>query len=440
MFRYYLMLGVRSLRRNPALTALMIVTLAIGVAASIATLTILHVMSGDPIPHKSDRLIVPLLDVGQTKGWVPGEKNPYANQSTYRDVVNYLRSGQGVRRTALYEIAGSAEPARREDPVVMLQGIATTADFFPMFEVPFKQGQGWTAADDAREARVAVLSREKASAIFGENVDPLGKRFRMWGSDFSVVGVIDKWNPVPRYTNLINGTGGYFRGENQVYVPLSAAIAHEQHSNGSTNCSKDSGVGWKGFLESDCIWLTAWFELASASDRPALQSWLDNYAREQQRGGRLERKAPNRLYNVMEWMEFLEVVRDDNKLAVWLSFGFLLLCIVNTMGLLFAKFSTRAAEVGVRRALGAGQGAIFRQFLIETSVVGLAGGGLGLILAFASLALIRQQSQDLSAVANMDWAMLATTFAIALGAAIVAGLLPTWRACRVSPALQLKSQ
>ena len=59
MFRYYFKLGLRSLRRNPALTALMVLTLAIGVAASMSTLTILHVMSGDPIPHKSDRLFVP---------------------------------------------------------------------------------------------------------------------------------------------------------------------------------------------------------------------------------------------------------------------------------------------------------------------------------------------------------------------------------------------
>lgn len=440
MFRYYLMLGIRSLRRNPALTALMVLTLAVGVAASVSTLTILHVMSGNPIPHKSDRLIVPLLDVAQLRGYVPGEKSPYANQSTYQDVMNYLRSGQGVRRAALFEIGGSIEPARREDPVVNLEGIATTADFFAMFELPFKYGQGWTAADDTREARVAVLSRAQAAKQFGENVDPVGKRFRMWGSDFTVVGVIDKWDPVPRYTNLINGSGGYFRGDNAIYVPLNTAVAHQQRSNGSTSCSRDSGVGYKGFLESECIWLTMWFELASASDRPALQAWLDNYAREQQRGGRLERKAPNQLFNVMEWMEFLEVVRQDNKLAVWLSFGFLVLCIVNTMGLLLAKFSTRAAEVGVRRALGAGQGAIFRQFLTETAVIGLAGGFLGLVLSIGSLALIRQSTRDLSAVANMDWVMLAATFAIAVVAAIVAGLLPTWRACQVSPALQLKSQ
>jgi putative ABC transport system permease protein len=439
MFQYYFLLGLRSLRRNPALTALMVITLAIGVAASVSTLTILHVMSGNPIPHKSERLLVPLLDLAQLRNYVPGKPEPYNNQSSYQDTMNYLRSGQGVRRTALYEISGSIEPARREDPVVDLDGIATTSDFFPMFEVPFRYGRPWTAEDDAKEARVAVLSVARAAALFGENTDPVGKRFRMWGSEFTVVGAVD-FNPIPRYTNLINGTGGYFNGENQVYVPFNTAIAHEQQSNGSTSCSHDSGVGWKGFLASECIWITPWFELASASDRPALQAWLDAYAADQRRGGRLPRNAPNRLFDVMEWMAFLEVVRPDNKLAVWLSFGFLLLCIVNTMGLLLAKFSTRSAEVGVRRALGAGQGAIFRQFLMEAGVIGLAGGLLGLVLAIVSLWLIRMQSRDLSAVAHMDWAMLAATFLIAVAAAIVAGLLPTWRACQVSPALQLKSQ
>ena len=440
MFHYYLMLGFRSLRRNPVLTGLMVLTLAIGVAASVSTLTILHVMSGNPIPHKSDKLLVPLLDLAPMQGYVPGEKNQFANQTSYPDAVSYLRSGQGVRRTALFEIGGAIEPARREDPVVDISGIATTADFFPMFELPFLHGQPWTAADDTREARVAVLSRKRAEALFGEKGDPLGKRFRMWGSEFTVVGVLDHWNPIPRYTNLVNGTGGYFRGENEVYVPFHTAIAHQQRSQGSTNCSRDGGTGYKGFIESSCTWITAWFEIASASERQNLQAWLDGYAAERRRAGWIERPVPNQLFNVMEWMEFNEVVRQDNKLAVWLAFGFLLLCIVNTMGLLLAKFSSRAAEVGVRRALGAGQGAIFRQFLTETAVIGLAGGLLGLVLAIGSLALIRQSTRDLSAVANMDWPMLGATFLIAVGAALVAGLLPTWRECQVSPALQLKSQ
>ena len=439
MFRYYLLLGLRSLRRNPALTALMVVTLAIGVAASVSTLTILHVMSGDPVPSKSRRLLVPLLDVGPRANYSPDRRDPYMTQSTYPDAMNYLRSGPGVRRTALYGVMASIEPARREDPLIDLTGIATTTDYFPMFDVPFRFGSAWSAADDERGARVAVLSKRKAEAIFGSK-DPVGQRIRIWDTDFTIVGVVGDWNPVPRYTNLINGSGGYFEGEEQLMVPLKAATDLAAEPNGNVSCSHDSAAGWAAFLASECTWIQAWWELASASDRPAAQAWLDAYVAQQQRGGRLERHAPNELFDVMQWMDFLKVVKPDSKLAVWLSIGFLVLCIVNTMGLLLAKFSTRAAEVGVRRALGAGRGAIFRQFLVETTVVGLAGGLLGLALSFASLALIRQQSKDLSAVAHMDWEMLATTFAIAVLASIVAGLLPTWRACQVTPALQLKSQ
>ena len=71
---------------------------------------------------------------------------------------------------------------------------------------------------------------------------------------------------------------------------------------------------------------------------------------------------------------------------------------------------------------------------------GLVGGALGLILSFGALALIAMQSKQLQVVAHMDWAMLALTFVMALLAALLAGLLPTWRACQVTPALQLKSQ
>jgi len=146
------------------------------------------------------------------------------------------------------------------------------------------------------------------------------------------------------------------------------------------------------------------------------------------------------LYNVNEWMEKLKVVGNDSKLSAWLAFSFLVLCLVNTVGLLLAKFSVRASEIGVRRALGASRSEIFRQFLIETGVVGLVGGVLGLVLAFGALALIGMQSKGMGNIAHMDWQMLGLTFVMSVSAAILAGLLPTWRACQVTPAIQLKSQ
>jgi putative ABC transport system permease protein len=156
--------------------------------------------------------------------------------------------------------------------------------------------------------------------------------------------------------------------------------------------------------------------------------------------GRLVRPVAPKLFDVMEWLDYAGVVQNDNRIAVWLSLGFLAICMVNTMGLLLAKFSVRSAEVGVRRALGASRAAIFRQFLVESAVIGLAGGVLGLVLSFATLWLIRKQAPGLENLAHMDWPMLATTFALAVGVSLAAGLLPTWRASRVTPALQLKSQ
>ncbi len=83
---------------------------------------------------------------------------------------------------------------------------------------------------------------------------------------------------------------------------------------------------------------------------------------------------------------------------------------------------------------------VFQQFLMEAVVVGLAGGVLGLLLAWGALQLIALQSKELALLAHMDWQMLALTFALSVLAAVLAGLLPTWRACNVTPALQLKSQ
>src|SRR5690349_16669991 len=109
MFSYYFKLGVRSLRRNPALT----------------TLTILDMMSGDPIPQKSDRLFVPIFDVAPVDNYNPAEKLR-ENQVTYPDVMNLLKSGQGVRRTGLYGISAAIEPPRKDLPAFSAQGVAPT--------------------------------------------------------------------------------------------------------------------------------------------------------------------------------------------------------------------------------------------------------------------------------------------------------------------------
>ena len=438
MFQYYFLLGLRSLRRNPALTALMVLTLAIGVAASVSTLTILHVMSGDPIPAKSDRLFVPLVDNGRLRGYKPGDE-PNDKQLSYRDASNFLASKAGERRTAIFGIGLAVEPARKDVGLFTARGLAVGGDFFSMFDAPFLYGQGWTPADDRSGADTVVLSRALAEKLYGDS-NPVGQRLTMGGFQYQITGVLETWKVVPRFHRVIGGNDGAFSEEDEMFIPFASAIRHQYDRNGSTSCDEDVEPGYQAFLDSECTWIQFWFETRSAADRAELQSYLDSYANDQRKLGRLKRNAPNKLYDVREWLDFLKVVGNDNKLSAWLAFGFLLLCLVNTIGLLLAKFSVRAPEVGIRRALGASRREIFQQFLIETTVVGLVGGMLGLILAFGALALIAMQSKALTLVAHMDWAMLLLTFAMSVLAAILAGLLPTWRACQVTPAIQLKSQ
>ena len=439
MFRYYFQLGLRSLRRNPMLTALMVVTLAIGVAASMATFTVLYVMSGDPIPSKSDRLFVPRLDNAPLVGYAAGDEP--SDQMTYQDASNLLASGQGLRRTAVYGVGTGIDSGRADVPPFLVQGVAPTRDFFAMFEVPFLYGAPWDAASETAKADVIVLSRETSEKLFGQ-VNPVGKTIRMEDEQFKVVGVTDTWNPLPRYYRLMNGNGGSFTGADQFFIPFQTAIRHEMSNNGNNNCSGEgpSEPGWSGWLKSECDFIQFWFEGKSAADQPRLKEFLGAYVTDQKKLGRYPRPINVRMENVMQWMKHLGVVSADAKLSTWLAFGFLLVCLVNTVGLLLAKFSARAGEVGVRRALGATKREIFRQFLIEAAVIGLAGGILGLLLSFGGLALISLQSEEMATVAKMDWSMLAMTFGLAVGASILAGLLPTWRACQVTPALQLKTQ
>lgn len=439
MFRYYFQLGLRSLRRNPMLTALMVLTLAVGVAASMATFTVLYVMSGDPIPQKSDRLFVPRLDNAPLAGYAAGDEP--SDQMTYQDAVNLLRSGQGLRRTAVYGVGTGIESGRPDVPPFLVQGVAPTRDFFAMFEVPFLYGGPWDDAAETAKADVVVLSRETSEKLFGK-ANPVGKTIRLEESEFKITGVTDTWNPLPRYYRLINGNGGSFNGSESFFIPFQTAIRHEMGNNGNNNCNGvgPTEPGWQGWIKSECDFIQFWFEGKSAADQPRLKEFLGAYITDQKKLGRFPRPINVRMQNVMEWMQHLGVVGADTKLSTWLAFGFLLVCLVNTVGLLLAKFSARAGEVGVRRALGATKRDIFRQFLIEASVIGLAGGLLGLALSFGGLALISLQSESMATVAKMDLPMLVMTFALAVGASILAGLLPTWRACQVTPALQLKTQ
>jgi putative ABC transport system permease protein len=251
---------------------------------------------------------------------------------------------------------------------------------------------------------------------------------------FRIAGVLDAWRPVPHFYDL--NTGSYSDNEN-VFVPLTTAVDLKFPRNGSTNCwGKGSDENMK---TATCTWLQYWVELDTPAKAAAYKDYLTHYSQEQKTLGRFQRPPNVRLRDVMAWLDYQGVVPSDVRLQWWLALGFLLVCLVNTVGLMLAKFLRRSGELGVRRALGASRRSVFAQRLVEAGAVGVVGGIGGLLLALLGLWLVRTQPSDYAKLAHLDTAMLLATFAFAIVATLLAGLLPAWRACQIAPALQLKS-
>ena len=180
-------------------------------------------------------------------------------------------------------------------------------------------------------------------------------------------------------------------------------------------------------------------------DRPvavqAYRRYLDAYASEQQQLGRFPWKPNNRLRDVPAFLDYQHVVPSNTRLSLLVAQGLLVVCLVNTVALLLAKFLRRSGEIAVRRALGASRAAIHAQFLTEAGVIGAGGGLLGLL--FTAIGVLESRRGDAGTI-SPRWrestpALLMLTLLLAVTATLLAALYPAYRASRVPPALQLKS-
>ena len=184
-----------------------------------------------------------------------------------------------------------------------------------------------------------------------------------------------------------------------------------------------------------------WVELRNETEKQDYMAYLDAYVEQQKALGRFPRPLNNRLNNVMEWMKDREVVDDDAQVMLGLSILFLLVCLLNTIGLLLAKFMGKSGDISLRRALGASRSSLFTQHMIESGLIGLGGGILGLGLTWLGLQGIEMLfGEYVENLVGMDWVMVLAAIGLAIVSALLAGLYPTWRTCQIAPAGQLKTQ
>jgi putative ABC transport system permease protein len=439
MFAYYLGLALRSLKRNVVLTVLMIAAIGVGIGASMTTLTMFRAMSADPIPEKSTKLFTPQIDNwGPTKQLVvPGDNENLQSQISYIDAMNLMNARPARRQSAMYGTILALTPANPQLRPFQVHARAAYSDFFAMFDVPFRYGAPWSADDDAAHMDVVVITREFNDKVFG-GANSVGKTLTLDNHDYRVVGVLDKWEPIPKFYDLNNDK--YGKSE-ELFLPFTRAIDARMEGYGNFNCAGDIKAGWEGRVSSECIWLQFWAELPTAADAARYRAFLNNYAAEQQRTGRFNWPPHTRLRDVREWLMYQHAVSSEVRILVLVSFSFLFVCLLNAMGLMLAKIMGRGGELSVRRALGANRSAVFSQCLIEAGVVGIAGGLLGLALTVLGLIGLRSLlSDEVNRLTHLNATDIGLAVSLGVIATIIAGLYPTWRAVQVQPAWQLKAQ
>ncbi len=438
MFGYNLKLAIKSMRRNPIMTGLMVAAIAVGIGVSMTTLTVYYLMSSNPIPEKSDVLFAVTMD-----SWNPlrpfdddrPERAPH--QVTFHDAERLIALSNGRRQTAMFESSLIIEPGGEDELPFEAGARVTYSDFFAMFNVPFIYGTSWDRAADAAAEPVVVLTKELNERLFGGE-DSVGRQLTMQGRQFRVVGVIDRWEPTPRFYDPINGG---FQEVNEMFVPFTLTRALELSSTGSDWGWKSEEItSFEQWLNSEAVWVQYFTELDGPRDRDEYVDHLDAYVTEQKRLGRFERPLNNNVYDVTEWMEYHDVVANDTKVLVGLSFLFLTVCLLSTIALMLTKFVGKKGETSLRRALGASREVIFGQHIVEVAVIGFSGGLAGLVLAWFGLQGIDYLYDAPPGLVRLDWVMVSTAIGIAILSSMCAGLYPAWRVCQIPPASQLKTQ
>ena len=445
MIGYYSVLALRSLRRTPVLTALMILAIGVGIGTSMTTLAMFRAAAGDPIPSKSAELFTPQIDNCGSKcallrfgSYSPPDRMPLL--LSYRDAAALTHLPSHDTQEAMYATDVTVVPPDPRSHPLQAVVRATGAGFFSMFQVPFQYGAPWSRHEDDAHAPVVVITRALNDRLF-DGADSVGKTLRLDTNDYRIEGVIDTWQAVPQFYDLFSNLGE----ADSLFIPFTRAVDMQLEpayvtcsGAGPTQPGKDA---WHGLIDSECNWVDFWVQLSDDAALHRYRQMLTAYVNDQRRDGRFLWPPRVQLRDVMQWLRYLDVVPAEVRVAVIVSLGLLGACLVNAMGLILARFLPRMLDISVRRAAGATRPAIFLQSLIELGMIGLFGAGLGLLLTALGLQVSRKLLPlNLLALVRFDSADIGIAFALSIAAALIAGLYPIWRVSRVQPALHLKVQ
>ena len=370
--------ALRGLRKAPGFVTVAVLLIAVGIGLNTAVFSVIDTVLLKPLPYPNPHELVLLIPTVPRWASSPGGNIPR---------FNLLRQTGVFQQVAAYDFGNGGVNITGGDNPQQLHAVHVSADYFALFGAPILTGRTFTAAEDSPHGgHVAVLSCSLWKSRYGANPKIVGSSIQLDGQAYRVVGVVDSGVITDRPIDL--------------WVPFQFDLN-----------SKD----WAQYFR-----IVARLKpgVTTAQANAQLRSVLDEF-----------RKS----FVALAPLEKVEIGDTDKRLLVlWGAVAFvLLIACANVANLLLARGAARSREFSTRAALGAGRVQMIRQLLVESLLLSLTGGLIGLGLGFGTVRiLLRINAGDIPRIGQsgarvtLDLHVVLFTLGISILAALVFGLIP----------------
>src|SRR5215468_3914422 len=393
----------RQLRKSPGFTVTAILMLALGIGATTAIFSIVEGVLLRPLPFPDpDRLVI-LGDVLEGSHCAS-----CAHSVTAPDIRNYMRDTQsfshlGGYRGRLFELSGPGDP-------VAVNATRMSGEVFAALGVPPLLGRTFTQQEDEENQQVAVLSYGMWQNRFHGDANVLGSKILLYRKPYTVIGVMPRSFEFPFNPGHLN--------QSEFWLPLS--LRPEEFTAGSAASWNSRMVG----------------RLKPGITVEQAQSDAERVARETMRDYPAYMRSL-RIHAVVTPLheDTVEQARPLVRTLLFAVIVVLLIACANLAGLLLVRAIRRRREIAVRLALGARSATLLRQAIVESMVLSIAGGAMGLALAAVALrvgvSLLPQTLPRVNQI-GLDWPVMLFALGLALMTGLLCGLAPAFAAIRTS--------
>jgi predicted permease len=428
---YDLKLALRQFRKSPGFAATVIFTIALGIGANVAIFTLVHaiLLKSLPVANPASLFRIGDLDDCCVNGGYENDDGDF-DLFSYDLYRHFQDTTPEFEQLAAFQSGHNMMNVRAGSATAKAEtGEYVSGNYFSTFGLGAYAGRMIVPADDVPGAApVAVLSYQAWQAAHAADPNVVGSTFYIQGQPFTIVGI----SPPGFYGDRIDSNPP------ALWIPLNDEPVIERE----TSLLK----------QPDTNWLYAIGRVKPGTSPGSLQAKLSNDLRQWlytqptyiSRGGRTE--IPKQHVVLTPGGGGVQNLQQEAgsglRLLMTISGQVLLVACANIANLLLAKGATRRAVTSISMALGAARSRLIRQMLVESLLLGCAGGLVGIAVAYAGarmiLTLAFPDSPQLPIHASPSLAVLGFAFGLSLLTGLIFGIVPAWITSHSDPAEALR--